>query len=73
MKVLGIERLGIDGAFVRLAARALPGLPAATVAREGRRIALARMHAAGLRAAGDPELKYAAPPARAPGEPEPGA
>lgn len=73
MKVLGIERLGIDGAFVRLAARALPGLPAATVAREGRRIALARMHAAGLRAAGDPELKYAAPPPRAPGEPERGA
>jgi len=69
MKVLGIERLGIDGAFVRLAARALPGLPAATVAREGRRIALARMHEAGLRAAGDPELKYASRPAHGPGEP----
>lgn len=72
MKVLGIERLGVDGAFVRLAARALPGLPAATVAREGRRIALARMHAAGLRAAGDPELKYASQPPRAPGDPAPG-
>lgn len=69
MKVIGIERLGVDGAFVRLAARALPGLPAATVAREGRRIALARMHAAGLRAAGDPEVKYAPQPPRAPDEP----
>ena len=69
MQVLGIERLGIDGAFVRLAARALPGLPAAIVAREGRRIALARLHAAGLRAAGDPDLKYAPQPPRTPGEP----
>ncbi len=60
VKVVGIERLGVDGAFVRLAGRALPGAAAATVAREGRRIALARLHEAGLRAAGDPQLKLAA-------------
>lgn len=66
MKVLGIERLGPDGAHVRLTAKALPGASAYVVAREGRRIALARLHAAGLRAAGDPELKYASPPAPPP-------
>lgn len=56
MRVLGIERLGAGGAFVRLAARTPPGAPGAEVARATRRIALARMHAAGLRAPGEPGL-----------------
>ena len=72
MTVVGIERLGVDGAFVRLVAKALPGAGAATVARQGRRIALARMHSAGLRAAGDPELKYAPQPPPAAGDPAAG-
>lgn len=66
MTVLGIERLGIDGAHVRLTARTLPGASAAVVAREGRRLALARLHEAGLRAAGDPELRLASLPAPPP-------
>lgn len=64
MRVLGIERLGPDGAVVRLAARTPPGAPNAIVARATRSLALVRLHEAGLRAAGDPELKYAAPPSR---------
>lgn len=72
MTVVGIERLGVDGAFVRLVAKSLPGAGAATVAREGRRIALERMRAAGLRAAGDPELKYAAALPGAPAAPSAG-
>jgi small conductance mechanosensitive channel len=66
MRVLGIERLGTEGAVVRLAARTPPGLPGATVSRETRRLALVRLREAGLRAAGDPDLnlfsKASAPP-----------
>lgn len=71
MGVLGIERIGPEGAVLRLAARTLPGLPGAVVAREARRIGLARLHAAGLRSAGDPDMmmRYAAPPARPTGTP----
>ncbi len=72
MTVVGIERLGVDGAFVRLVAKSLPGAGAATVAREARRIALERMRAAGLRAAGDPELKYPVAPPGVPAGPAPG-
>lgn len=54
MKVVGIEKYGAGGAFVRLAAKTPPGAPGGEVTRAARRIAIARMFAAGLRAAGEP-------------------
>jgi small conductance mechanosensitive channel len=64
MKVLGIERFGTGGAFVRLAAKTPPGAPGAEVSRAARRIAIARMYAAGLRAAGDPIFQAELPSAK---------
>jgi small-conductance mechanosensitive channel len=61
MKVLGIERFGAGGAFVRLAAKTPPGAPGAEVSRAARRIAIARMFAAGLRAAGEPIIQAELP------------
>jgi moderate conductance mechanosensitive channel len=62
MKVMGIERLGPDGAIVRLAGRSLPGAPGFELARQARRIALARLREAGIRVVGDPDLKYSSQP-----------
>jgi small conductance mechanosensitive channel len=54
-QVVGIERIGPEGAVLRVVARTRPGAGAALVAREMRRLALQRLREAGLRPAG-PEV-----------------
>ena len=61
MKVVGIEKFGAGGAFVRLAAKTPPGAPGGEVTRAARRIAVQRMYAAGLRAAGEPIFQHELP------------
>lgn len=48
-QLLGLERIAADGIVLRLAARTAPGLPAVTLARELRRVALERLREAGIR------------------------
>lgn len=71
MKVLGIERMEAGGAFIRLAAKTPPGAPGADVSRAARRIAITHMHAAGLRAAGDPIFQADTPAPRPAEDPNP--
>jgi len=49
MRVLGFDRIGPEGAVLRLAARVNPGASAAIVSRAARGIALARLREAGVR------------------------
>lgn len=62
MTAVGIERVGLDGAVVRLSARAHAGGPSAELARETRRIALTRLRDAGIRIVGDPHFKFTPDP-----------
>lgn len=50
-QALGIERVGPDGVTLRFALRTAPGAPAATAARETRRVALTQLREAGVRLA----------------------
>ncbi|MCC6650310.1 MAG: mechanosensitive ion channel family protein [Candidatus Eisenbacteria bacterium] len=56
--VLGIERVGPEGAVLRMMARALPGAAAFDVSREARRRLMARLREAGVRVASGAEVEY---------------
>jgi small conductance mechanosensitive channel len=65
-QLLGLERIAADGIVLRLAARTAPGLPAATVARELRRVALERLREAGIRTVANDLTHLSAPAAGTP-------
>ncbi len=60
-QLLGLERIAADGIVLRLAARTAPGLPAATVERELRRVALERLREAGIRTVANDLTHLSAP------------
>ncbi|MBI5170214.1 MAG: mechanosensitive ion channel family protein [Candidatus Eisenbacteria bacterium] len=71
LKVLGIERVGPEGATVKLVGRTRPGAAAFELSREARRRLLARLREAGVRVASGAEVEYVSVTRTAPfSEPE---
>ena len=58
LKVLGIERVGPEGATVKLVGRTRPGAAAFELSREARRRLLARLRGTGVRVASGAEVEY---------------
>ena len=58
LRVLGIERIGPEGATVRLVGRTRPGAAAFEVSREARRRILASLRDSGVRVASGAEVEY---------------
>lgn len=58
LKVLGIERVGPEGATVKLVGRTRPGAAAFDLSREARRRLLARLRGTGVRVASGAEVEY---------------